>query len=99
MDVTETKSSTPAHDLGGEVRQSVRQYIAETLLMAAGADALGDDTSLLRRSVIDSTGVLELVSFLEERFGISIDDAEMVPANLDSLNRIAAFVSMKLERR
>jgi acyl carrier protein len=81
------------------LKSHVRQYIAESMLMTGGADDLGDDTSLLRRSVIDSTGVLELVTFLEDHFGIKIDDEEMVPGNLDSLNRIATFVAAKLGRR
>lgn len=51
--------------------------------------------SLLGEGVMDSTGVLELVGFLEESFGISVDDAEMVPDNLDSVDAIAAFVARK----
>jgi acyl carrier protein len=57
----------------------------------------GDDQSLIENDVIDSTGVLELVSFIEERFGIAMSDAEIVPANLDSVARIAAFIERKRE--
>jgi acyl carrier protein len=56
---------------------------------------LKEDTSLLDSGLIDSTGVLELISFLEEELGITIDDTEVVPENLDSLSRIAAFVERK----
>ncbi|HKE84668.1 MAG TPA: acyl carrier protein [Vicinamibacterales bacterium] len=56
---------------------------------------LRDDESLLDRGLIDSTGVLELVGFLERRYAISIDDRELVPDNLDSIARIVAFVEAK----
>jgi acyl carrier protein len=78
-----------------EVKTRVRQYIFESILMTGAAAELADDASLLRRSIIDSTGVIELVTFLEETFGITIDDEEMVPGNLDSINRIAVFVQRK----
>ena len=59
------------------------------------ASGLAADRSLIEEGLIDSTGVLELVSFLEERFAIQIGDAEIVPANLDSIAAIVAFVASK----
>jgi acyl carrier protein len=56
---------------------------------------LEPDASLLDTGIIDSTGVIELVTYLEEEFGITIEDRELVPDNLDSINRIAVFVSGK----
>lgn len=56
---------------------------------------IAGDASLLAEGVIDSTGVLELIAFLEESFGITIEDHEMVPENLDSVDAIAAFVGKK----
>jgi acyl carrier protein len=58
-------------------------------------DLTGSD-SLIERGVIDSTGVLELVAFLQSRYGITIEDNELVPDNLDTLDRIATFVQAKL---
>jgi acyl carrier protein len=57
--------------------------------------ALADDTSLLDQAIIDSTGVLEVIGYIENEFGITVDDAEMLPENLDSIGRIAAFVQRK----
>ena len=73
-----------------QVRTFVRSnfYVPETL-------TLSDQASLLDQGIIDSTGVLELVTFIEDAFGITIDDAEMVPQNLDSVESIATFVSRK----
>ena len=78
-----------------DIKGKVRQYISENILMTAAAADLTDDASLLQRSVLDSTGVLELVTFLEDTFNIKVADEEMLPDNLDSLNRIAAYVQRK----
>jgi acyl carrier protein len=53
--------------------------------------------SFLESGVIDSTGLLELVAFIERRYGISVEDAELVPTNLDSLRNVSGFVARKLE--
>lgn len=76
------------------IKTRVRQYIRDTILLA-GDQNIADDTSFLERSILDSTGVLELVAFLQETYGIKIDDEEMLPENLDSLNAVAAFVTRK----
>ncbi|HEX9021462.1 MAG TPA: acyl carrier protein [Nitrospirota bacterium] len=74
---------------------AVKNFIIENFLY--GEDGrLRDDTSFLGSSIIDSTGVLELVGFLERNYQITIDDDEMVPENLDSLNNIAQFLKRKL---
>ena len=59
------------------------------------ASALKDDASLLDQGVIDSTGVLEVIGFLEETFGITVEEDEMVPENLDSIDRIGAYIGRK----
>lgn len=74
------------------IKAEVRRYIEENLLLGAGAVSPGDDESFLEHQVLDSTGFLELVAHLEETYGITIGDEEMVPENLDSLNAIEAFV-------
>jgi acyl carrier protein len=58
-----------------------------------------NDQSFLERGLIDSTGVLELIGFLESTYGISINDDELVPANLDSVDRVAAFVDTKCKTK
>ena len=75
---------------------TVRDFIIENFLFGDG-DQLQDDTSFLEMGIIDSTGVLELVMFLEETFGMKIQDDELVPENLDNLNNIAAYLERKLD--
>ena len=73
----------------------VRQYILENFQFSTDTSLLGLDDSFLARGLIDSTGMLEVLLFLEESFGIKVADHEMVPDNLDSVNRIAAFIARK----
>ena len=74
----------------------VREFVLENFLV--GDDTgLSPDTSFLEKGIIDSTGILELVSFLEESFGIKVADEELVPENLDSLANIEAFLCRKLD--
>ena len=77
-----------------ETLAKVRQFIVKNFYVADPA-ALGDETSLLDQAIIDSTGVLEVIGYLEKEFAITVEDAEMLPENLDSIGRIAAFVERK----
>lgn len=77
-----------------EVRKAVRAFIVENFYVQDEA-ALTDDASLLDAGIVDSTGVLEVTAFLEANLGIRIEDAEIVPANLDSIDAIVAFVGRK----
>jgi acyl carrier protein len=61
----------------------------------ADPGSLQDHTSLLDQGIIDSTGVLEVIMFIETTFGVTVEDSEMLPENLDSIERIAAFVARK----
>ena len=73
----------------------IRAFIEENFLFREDVSGLSDDDSLLENGVMDSTGILELVAFLEGDFGIEMSDAEIVPANLDSIASIAAYVGRK----
>jgi acyl carrier protein len=79
-----------------QVKADVRQFILDNFMMGGDRNALGDGDSFLDHQVIDSTGFIELVTFLEERFGIRVLDTELVPENLDSLDAIDAYVGRKL---
>lgn len=76
-------------------RQRIKQYLLENFLFSDDPDALGDGDSLVRGGILDSTGIHELVMFLEETFEIAIAPGEMVPANFDSLDAIDAFLARK----
>ena len=78
------------------IKREVKQYVLDNFIMDAGTQELRDDDSFMAGHVIDSTGVLELISFLEQTFGIKVEDEEMVPDNLDSLNCIEQYVQRKL---
>ena len=72
----------------------IRAFIT-TNFYVAEPDKLEDSASLLDSGIVDSTGILEVVSFLESEFGIQVADEDMIPDNLDSIARIAAFVTRK----
>jgi acyl carrier protein len=74
------------------VEAKVRGYILENLLFTSDGAQLPNDASLLDRGIIDSTGVLEIVLFLESEFGVKVKDSEMLPENFDSVNNIVNFV-------
>ncbi|WP_163270759.1 acyl carrier protein [Chelativorans alearense] len=78
------------------IKDSVHAFIVENFLFGDTSFALEEDASLIENDIIDSTGVLELVAFIEEQFGLTMADADIVPANLDSLDRIVAFVSARV---
>jgi len=73
----------------------VREFVVENFLFGDG-ESLREDTSFMEEGIIDSTGILELVFFLEESFSISVEDDELIPENMDSLASIAGFISRKL---
>jgi acyl carrier protein len=77
------------------VAEKVRGYILENYLFTDDESALGNDDSFLDGGILDSTGMLEVIYFLEDEFGVKVEDTEMIPENLDSVNRIAAYVGRK----
>ena len=76
------------------IQQRVKQFIVENFYVSDPSQ-ISDDTLLVTTGVIDSTGMLEMIAFLEESFGIAIADHEMTPENLESIERMAAFVTRK----
>jgi acyl carrier protein len=77
------------------VEQQVRDYILENYLFTDDQSALNNADSFLDKGILDSTGILEVIYFIEEDFGIKVEDEEMIPENLDSVDRIVAFVDRK----
>ena len=75
----------------------IKAFIVSNFLFGQESNGFADDQSFLETGVIDSTGLLELVSFVEEKYGIAVGDRELVPENLDSLRNISSFVARKLE--
>lgn len=78
-----------------DIERQIHGFIVENFLFGK-ADGLGGDDSLLGKGVIDSTGVLELVTFLQERFSITVEDDEVTPENIDSIHSLVGYVAKKL---
>ncbi len=77
-----------------DVKSKIREFIIENFLFSDDI-AFENNASFLEEGIIDSTGILELIDFLEEEFNISVEDEEMIPENLDSLDNIAAYLNKK----
>jgi acyl carrier protein len=78
-----------------DVKTLVRKFIDDNFMMG-GDLVIADDTSFMKEHILDSTGFLELITFIEETFKVSVADQEMLPANFDSLNNIDAYLKRKL---
>ncbi len=88
----------PLKGLGGthlDARKQIRDFIVENALLGAEEAALDDNDSFLEKGIIDSTGILELVSFVEEEFGIEVKDDELVPENFDSVSKLSEYIAGK----
>lgn len=79
----------------GEIEEQVKQFVISNFYVV-DAKAVSNQTSLLDSGIVDSTGVLEVIEFIERDFGLTVEDAEVVPDNLDSIERIASFICRKL---
>lgn len=77
------------------IAQQVREFIVQNFLYGQGR-AFNDDDSFLAEGIVDSTGVLQLVAFLEETYGISVEDEDLIPQNLDSVNNVTAYLLRKV---
>jgi acyl carrier protein len=78
------------------IEHAVREFLTDNFPLSGDASELDRDESLIGAGVIDSTGVLEVIGFVEERYEIQIADEEVLPENLDSIAAIGRFVSGKL---
>ena len=77
------------------IENKIKEYILENYMFTDDESALANDVSFIEKGIIDSTGIMEVIFFLEQEFNITVEDDEMVPENLDSVNNIVAFVNKK----
>ena len=77
------------------MHDKIRQFIFENFLFDAENNALDNNDSFLEKGIIDSTGILEVINWMEETFGFEVDDLELIPENLDSVNHLADFIKRK----
>jgi acyl carrier protein len=78
-----------------DVKQKIRTFIVENYLFGDD-EGLEDNTSFLDEGIVDSTGILELIGYISDEFDIHVEDDEMVPENLDSLNNVSAYIARKV---
>ena len=78
-----------------EIRQELRRFVIDNFLFGQEGD-LQDGDSFLENGIIDSTGVLELIAFLEGRFGLELRETDLTPDNLDSIDKVARFVASRV---
>ena len=81
------------------VDASIREFLRERALARADKETIGTDEPLLDSGVLDSASILELVSFLEDRYGISIEDEELVPEHFETIDTVVKLVESKLAAR
>ncbi|PIE23334.1 MAG: acyl carrier protein [Planctomycetota bacterium] len=81
--------------MNAEIEQKLRDFIVETFLFGEDDPNLLNDSSFIELGVIDSTGVLEVVEFVEDSFGLSVADDELVPENFDSIGQLSEFICSK----
>lgn len=77
------------------IEEQIRDYVLENYLFTDDQSALNSDESFLEKGILDSTGILEVIYFIEDEFNVKVKDEEMIPENLDSVNRIAAYIGKK----
>ena len=77
------------------LREDIRQFIVENFLLSRDASLLRNSDSLVELGILDSTGALELVGHLHDRYGVTVKDEELHPDNLESIDKIAAFIERK----
>jgi acyl carrier protein len=81
-----------------KTKEMIRKYIANNILFTDNGYSYPDDASFLGEGIVDSMNVLELVMFVEQNFGMKVDDQEIIPDNFDSVTKLATFVQNKINR-
>ena len=80
------------------LKDKLRLFVLDNFLFTEDQDELKNDDSFMDKNIVDSTGILEIIEFIEEECSIKIEDEEMIPDNLDSIQKIVSFVKRKLAK-
>jgi len=78
------------------MKDQIRTYIMDNILLGSADQSIADDDSFLEKGIIDSTGILELVAFVEDEFDIEVGDEELIPDNFDSIEKLAVYTRGKI---
>jgi acyl carrier protein len=79
------------------LKDELRQFVTDNFMYGKPYEGFADDDSFIERGIMDSTAVMELVAYLEKRYRITFDDKDLIPDNLDSVNRLARFVKSRVQ--
>jgi acyl carrier protein len=79
-----------------DINKTIKEFMISHFLKGDATKTISDDSSFLEGGIIDSVGVLELVAFIEEKYGFRVEDEELVPENLDSVEKLVAYIQSKL---
>jgi acyl carrier protein len=79
-----------------DIKNNITGYVEKTFLLGLSNKSLQDNDSFLDKGIVDSTGILEIVSYIEEAFDIEVQDEELVPDNFDSINKLTEYISRKI---
>lgn len=85
------------HSNQKNIKLVLKKFIIEKFLPSAGLNKFDDNDSFMEKGILDSTGVLELIEYIEDQFSIGVEDEEIIPDNLDSLAQLTSFIKRKLE--
>jgi len=80
-----------------QTREMIRQYIANNILFSDNGYPYSDEASFLGEGIVDSMNVLELVMFVEQNFGVKVEDQDIIPENFDSVAKLATYVESKVK--
>jgi acyl carrier protein len=83
--------------MANELQQRIQRFILENYLFTDDPATLPPDESLLKQGIVDSTGMMQIIAFIEQELGVPVADHEMIPENLESVSKIARFVESKLQ--
>ena len=78
------------------IETQIKQFMLDNFLFGGSLDDIVDDASFMANGIVDSLGVLELISFVEETYAVEVSDEEVVPENFDSVNQMAAYIRSKV---
>jgi acyl carrier protein len=80
-----------------DIKSNIIGYVEKTFLFGLSDKSLHDNDSFLDKGIVDSTGILEIVSYIEEEFDIEVQDEELVPDNFDSINKLTDYITKKID--
>jgi len=78
-----------------DIKSELREYMIETFLFGDTTTEFSDSDSFMEKGIVDSTGILEVITFVEDNYDIKIEDEELIPENLDSINNLEKFINSK----